>query len=38
MGRYGKGCHQVLAVAEKGRVVYWWDGKRVGESNRFSQK
>jgi hypothetical protein len=36
VGRYGNGWHQVVAVAEEGRVGYWWDGKRMGQTERMT--
>jgi hypothetical protein len=34
VGRYGNGWHQLVAAAEESMVGYWWDGKRMGQTER----
>jgi hypothetical protein len=39
VGRYEAGWHQVVVVSSSGeegghRVGYWWDGKKIGETER----
>ena len=39
VGRYGAGWHQIVAVSSSGeegghRVGYWWDGNKIGETER----